>query len=320
MDIINHEINDCMITLSTKCQLGCPTCKAGRNCNSDIKNGFMSRETFLNIMEKVPFVNCKYHNWGEPFLHKDIIWFIEEGAKRGKDIELHSNMQIMNEDLARGIVEGGLRLLSISCDGTTQDTYEKYRVGGSLEKLTINAQMVANMKKKVGKDKPNIKWQMVVNKYNQHQVDEFGDFAKKHGADCFAIGKMYSQTPHGFFIIDDFDPHGKYKSEKIIGTLTSCIEPTHRFVVDFNGDVYTCCNSAGSEEYKMGNINDQNFEEIWYGEKYQYARRFCLEGGVPEDNGFNIQCHACFNKFPNKEMYEKDRWHKCLEHRRYNGN
>lgn len=305
----------CIITTVATCQLSCPFCRAGRALRKEydfVKRGIMSRETLTNIMNKVPFRKCNYHNWGEPLLHPDILWLVEEGKRRNKTIEMHTNMQRMTPEIAEGLVKAGIDIISVSCDGTTQETYEKYRIGGSIDKVIEGAELLARSKKKYGSRQPHIRWQMVVNKYNQHQADEFKSFAIKHGANSATCADMYSQTPEGWFKIKDYATTDKrWKAVRVIGTVKTCNEPNHRFALDWNGDVYTCCNTVGIERYKMGNINEQEFDEIWNGEKYQYARRFC-KSGQPEDNGFEIQCHACFDKFPNNEMRNEDMWARCL--------
>jgi radical SAM protein with 4Fe4S-binding SPASM domain len=278
-----------------------------------VKRGTMSQETLINVLDKVPFTKCSYHNWGEPLLHPDIVGLVEEGKSRGKTIEMHTNMQKMTPEVAEGFVKAKMDIISVSCDGITQEVYEKYRVGGKLDKVVAGARLLADTKKKFNSKFPNIKWQMVVNKYNQHQADQFKQFAMSYGANSAACNDMYSQTPQGWFRIKDYATTDKrWKAVRVIGTVKTCNEPNHRFAVDWNGDAYLCCNTVGIEQYKMGNINEQSFEEIWYGEKYEYSRRFC-KTGKPEDNGFVTQCHACFNKFPNEKMRRESMWAPCLD-------
>jgi len=309
----------CIITTVAFCQLSCPFCRAGNALRKEydfVKRGKMSAETLTNIMDKVPFTKCNYHNWGEPLLHPNIVEFVEEGKRRNKMIELHTNMQKMTPETAEGFVKAKIDIISVSCDGTTQEVYEKYRVGGNLEKVIKGAELLAHFKKKHNSKFPHIRWQMVVNKHNQHQADEFKRFALSHGANTAVCADMYSQTPEGWFKIKEYATTDKrWKAVKVIGTVTKCNEPNHRFAVDWNGDVYTCCNTVGIESYKMGNINEQSFEEIWHGDKYEYVRRFC-KTGKPEDNGFEIQCHACFDKFPNDKMRNGDMWARCLAARK----
>ncbi|TLN14024.1 methyltransferase domain-containing protein, partial [bacterium] len=97
----------------------------------------------------------------------------------------------------------------------------------------------------------------------------------------------------------------------VIGSVTGCRQPWDHVSFDWNGDVYPCCNPSGITDYRMGNINDSSFEEIWNGPKYEYTRRFC-SSGIPEENGFAIMCHACYNEFPNQRMRADDMYAACL--------
>ncbi|MBF0244894.1 MAG: SPASM domain-containing protein [Planctomycetes bacterium] len=81
------------------------------------------------------------------------------------------------------IVESGLELLIISGDGITQDVYEKYRVGGNLERVLNNLEAVNKAKRKAGSKLPYIEWQCLVNRWNESQIHEIGDSMIKWGAD-----------------------------------------------------------------------------------------------------------------------------------------
>ncbi|MBI1692404.1 MAG: hypothetical protein FYV88_1270, partial [Bacteroidetes bacterium] len=47
-----------------------------------------------------------------------------------------TNAHYLTDEKARETVESGLDRLIISIDGTTQDVYEQYRVGGATEQST----------------------------------------------------------------------------------------------------------------------------------------------------------------------------------------
>lgn len=55
-----------------------------------------------------------------------------------------------------------------------------------------------------------------------------------------------------------------------------CTSPWRTALVNSNGDVHACCH--GSKP--LGNINDQNFSEIWNGPNFQSLRQHILEGRV----------------------------------------
>ena len=71
-----------------------------------------------------------------------------------------------------GPVESGLDRLIISIDGTTQDVYEQYRVGGRLEKVLEGARNIVRWKKELKSKTPFIFFQFLVVRPNEHQLDD----------------------------------------------------------------------------------------------------------------------------------------------------
>ena len=78
------------------------------------------------------------------------------------------------------MVTSNLDMLGISIDGTTQEVYEKYRVGGNLEKVFNNLKKLVAAKK-LYKSNITINWDFIVMKHNEHQVEEAKVMAKGFG-------------------------------------------------------------------------------------------------------------------------------------------
>jgi MoaA/NifB/PqqE/SkfB family radical SAM enzyme len=300
------------VELTGYCQLRCPFCRTGADLRRDypeVHRGLMTRETFLRIMEQVPsLAHLLLYNWGEPLLHKDLVWFLDAAKSLGKITEISSNMQFLPDAMAEGMVRAPLDFIRVSCDGTTQKAYEVYRKGGSLEKLLANADKLVDYKRKYDSPFPVIIFQMVVNRFNEHEVDGYEAFAKAHGADLIHLLGTSPVTPEGYRQMDAFEANDpRFKRFGYGDALSSCARPWTEVSFDWNGDVHLCCNPSGIAEYRMGNINEQAFDEIWNGMRYRYVRRLCTTQKV-EDIGFNAPCHTCFRRFPTKEMAERDRW------------
>ena len=60
-----------------------------------------------------------------------------------------TNAHYLNDENARRTIESGLDRLIISIDGTTQDVYEQYRIGGQLEKVLEGTRNIVKWKKKL---------------------------------------------------------------------------------------------------------------------------------------------------------------------------
>jgi len=50
-----------------------------------------------------------------------------------------TNAHYLNDENARKTIESGLDRLIISLDGTSQEVYSQYRIGGDLEKVLAGA-------------------------------------------------------------------------------------------------------------------------------------------------------------------------------------
>ena len=60
-----------------------------------------------------------------------------------------TNAHYINEQVSNEIVNSGLNKLIISIDGTTQQTYENYRVGGNLIKVLEGTKQIVLAKKRL---------------------------------------------------------------------------------------------------------------------------------------------------------------------------
>jgi pyruvate-formate lyase-activating enzyme len=73
-----------------------------------------------------------------------------------------TNAHYLNDQNARRTVESGLDRLIISLDGTTQDVYQQYRVGGKLEKVLEGTRNVVRWRRELKSSTPRIIFQFLV--------------------------------------------------------------------------------------------------------------------------------------------------------------
>ena len=94
-----------------------------------------------------------------------------------------TNAHYLNDENARRTVESGLDRLIISLDGTTQEVYSQYRMGGDLEKVLAGAANIVKWKKKLKSKTPYVFFQFLVVRPNEHQLQEAKELAEKTGVD-----------------------------------------------------------------------------------------------------------------------------------------
>ena len=66
----------------------------------------------------------------------------------------------------------GLDVLIFSMDGTNQETYEKYRVGGNFKLVFETLQRISQAKERLNSKTPLVELQFIVFKHNQGEMDK----------------------------------------------------------------------------------------------------------------------------------------------------
>ncbi len=80
-------------------------------------------------------------------------------------------------------VKSRLDRLIIFIDGTTQDVYTQYRIGGNLNKVIEGAKNIVKWKKELKSQKPFVFFQFLVVKPNEHQIEDIKKLAVEVGVD-----------------------------------------------------------------------------------------------------------------------------------------
>jgi pyruvate-formate lyase-activating enzyme len=121
---------------TTSCNLRCPECPSGLRAftrpTGMLENGFF-RQTIDQLSKELLYLIFYFQ--GEPYLNPDFLDMVAYASAKGIYTATSTNAHYLNDRNAKRTVESGLDRLIISIDGSTQDVYEQYRVGGRLEKV-----------------------------------------------------------------------------------------------------------------------------------------------------------------------------------------
>ena len=86
---------------------------------------------------------------GEPYLNPSFLDMVKYALRKGIYTATSTNAHYLNDANAKKTVESGLDRLIISIDGTTQDVYQQYRVGGKLNKVLGRGTEYCKMEKRI---------------------------------------------------------------------------------------------------------------------------------------------------------------------------
>jgi radical SAM protein with 4Fe4S-binding SPASM domain len=244
----------------------------------------LQQPLFQNVIDQLaPTLSyLTFYFQGEPYLHPQFLEMVQYAASRNIYTATSTNAHYLKDENARLTVESGLDRLIISIDGTTQDTYQSYRVGGSLEKVIEGARNIIAWKKKLKSKTPHVMFQFLVVKPNEHQIPEVYSLAKQIGVDQVVLktAQIYDYA-NGSDLIPEQDQYSRYRkmndgSYTIKNSLDNhCWKMWHSCVITWDGKIVPCCFDKDAH-HVLGDLTKNSFEEVWNGEAYHAFRASLL--------------------------------------------
>jgi radical SAM protein with 4Fe4S-binding SPASM domain len=268
---------------TTSCNLRCPECPSGLRSFTR-PTGMLSEKLYRQIIDELAgtLTYLTFYFQGEPFLNPQFLDMVRYASAKGIYTATSTNGHYLRDEVAQRTVESGLDRLIISIDGTTQDTYESYRVGGSLEKVIDGTKKIIEWKKKLKSKTPHVVFQFLVVAPNEHQIPEVYTIAKTLGVDQVVLktAQIYD-FKNGSDLIPTQSQYSRY-NKNTDGTYSiknsmdnHCWKMWHSCVVTWDGKVVPCCFDKDAH-FVLGDLTQNSFHEIWNGVKYQQFRQTLL--------------------------------------------
>jgi len=270
---------------TTSCNLRCPECPSGLRAFTR-PTGMLQQKFFEKTIDEISkeLLYLIFYFQGEPYLNPSFLDMVKYASQKGIYTATSTNAHYLTDENARRTVESGLDRLIISIDGTTQDVYTQYRVGGNLEKVIQGAKNIVKWKKELNSKKPFVFFQFLVVKPNEHQIEDIKVLAKEIGVDevRFKTAQVYDYEEGNRLIptIDKFSRYkknedGTYKIKNKLGN--QCWRLSHSPVITFDGLVVPCCFDKDAQ-HKLGDLKKQSFKELWHNDQYVKFRTQLKEG------------------------------------------
>lgn len=269
---------------TTSCNLRCPECPSGLRSFTR-PTGMLQQEVFKTIMDEIgdKLHYLTFYFQGEPYLHPQFLEMVQIANKKKIYTATSTNAHYLTDENAQKTIQSGLDRLIISIDGTSQETYQQYRVGGNLNKVLEGTKNIVKWKKQLKSSTPHIIFQFLVVKPNEHQIEEVETLAKELGVDevLFKTAQIYDYE-QGSPLIPSIERYSRY-TQNTDGSysiknklLNHCWKMWHSCVITWDGAVVPCCFDKDAE-YKMGTIADQTFSQIWQSLPYQNFRKSLIK-------------------------------------------
>ncbi|MBL7915829.1 MAG: SPASM domain-containing protein [Bacteroidia bacterium] len=268
---------------TTSCNLRCPECPSGLRSFTR-PTGMLDPVFFKKVIDDVhkDLLYLVFYFQGEPYLNPSFLELVSYATSKKIYTATSTNSHYLNDENAKKTIQSGLDRLIISIDGTTQETYSSYRVGGDLEKVVAGARNIIKWKKALKSSTPHVIFQFLVVKPNEHQMNDVLTLAKEIGVDevAFKTAQIYDYE-NGNNLIPENTSYSRYqknasgKWEIKNRLLNHCWKLWHSCVITWDGRVVPCCFDKDAE-YVMGELKTNGFHSIWNNENYRNFRASVL--------------------------------------------
>jgi organic radical activating enzyme len=305
-----YPINYLFIEITNACNFKCTWCPddiMGR------RRGFMKKEKAFRILDEVarkrswlgPLYPVKLHQMGEPMLHPDLAAIVEHAESQGVPIELNTNCGLITEEKLDGLYQVALGARThLEIDIMNTKYADGYRIVSEDEQalafLEDWVSFAQELEKKYGLPPRAHDWEKIRSFHFLDQDENGSRYELLDGVHliwkrCHSWGNVIQTAGAS----GTFDPSGHQAAAPVpvepprsqgdrerIGTPeftsgvpkdTYCPAPYDQLVIQWNGDVTTCCTDYEGRT-KTANVFAESIEGVWTGETLRRRKRDMLEG------------------------------------------
>jgi len=260
---------------SAVCQLHCPQCPCGQGVNRRTNSAkMMTLPTFYKVLSDCAgwVHTIQFYFQGEPLLNTDLPAMITLAHQAHVYTTCSTNALALTPRLATQIMQSGLDRIIVSIDGLSEESYQTYRVGGTLHQALTGLKCLRQAKDQLGAH-THIELQCLRLRSNQHEWSLFQRSYRQMGADSLTLKTaQFYHYQHGNPLMPVDEQYNRYhrlqdgtyvpknRLKPMINRpcsrlLTGCI-------ISVNGDILPCCFDK-DRRYVMGNIHAASLASIW---------------------------------------------------------
>lgn len=276
---VRHLPPAVMIEPTNICNLKCPLCPSG-NGSLSRPRGMMKLEAFREIVDQLHSHIGMLILWnqGEPYLNPDFNQMVNYAAAKQLYTMCSTNFSLALD--LEGIINSGLNKLIISMDGISPETYDQYRVNGNYELVLSNMHNLVKMKRQMRKRTPEIVWQFIVMRQNEHEIDRVKQKAREIGVDKLEFKTVQIYNEEDIRFLPSNHQYSRYFAEgKTFELKTALLNRCRRLwtqpVINWDGELSICCYDKDLT-FKIGNVLEHGFAPLWYSARMNKMRRSIL--------------------------------------------
>lgn len=199
---MSERLTKLYIEITTACNLDCIMC-VRRAWHEPI--GSMSHAVFVALMEQVaelpapPTIHLS--GFGEPMAHPHFLEYVQLAKAAGAKVEATSNGTLLDERMARALLDLDLDRLVVSLDGASAASFEGIRERGSFQQVIDNLHTLKQLRmhgtgRRGGRHaNPQLALAFVAMRENVADLDKLPRLANQLGAWEILVSNLVPHTP-----------------------------------------------------------------------------------------------------------------------------
>jgi radical SAM protein with 4Fe4S-binding SPASM domain len=315
--LVYHLPEHIKLETTTRCNLLCQFCgrtyeylraapgsesgeqRAGR-ANSSLYGANMPFEQFRVLLEQFPTLrSVDIQGTGEPLFNPGFVCMLDYCKRRKIDVEFFTNGTLLKPRIARKILGGSTRRLTISIDAATPSLFEEIRVGARYHVVIDNVRAFMKLRRERQQATPRVRVMMVIAANNVHEIADVVLLCSQLGVDELVISRinvpgpelsglacdetsLWTEIDRAFRVADECGL--VLKSEIILlqdhkadtapqaGHGSKCLWPWYSANILVDGSVTPCPFISYAQDMNMGNAFEQDFLSVWNGLPYRHLR------------------------------------------------
>lgn len=273
---------------SNACNANCSFC-ANKYCERERK--IMNFETYKEVIEQIKSIGCDELKFtpiiGDPFVDPGFLEKVKYAASLNyfKVIYTFSNMIGANHKKADDIITSGLTQLMISTCLQGREDYKRIYGVDKFNEVMRNIVTLLDANKRHGNTLDISIWLRHDKGYDLSS----NSYYKKMSSYTSKISVLNDDYDNwsGMVTQDDLPKGQQFKKQSKDKTFP-CAQFYNGLAVTPSGEVGACWARDTNLDLKIGDIKDNNLQEIWQSDEIKKLRQGWIDGAIP------YPCNECF--------------------------
>lgn len=251
------------------CNLKCPECPSGLGALTR-PLGLLKSDEYKILIDQIKdtgfYVQLFFQ--GEPYINKQLPEMIRYTRDNNIYSSISTNGHFITEKNVDYILENAPDKLIFSMDGLDEESYQRYRIGGTFAQADAGLKALTRRKRELRKKLPYVELQFIVMKQNESQLEDVIKYGKESGVDKVIFKTMQvSSYENAVKFLPTNPKYMRYKLENNNFRIKNkqqnhCFALWRTSVITWDGRVVPCCFDKDAL-FEAGILNGKSFKEIW---------------------------------------------------------